>query len=146
TRASAEASRPGAGPVRVSARGWSNESLDAARERAREIAARTAARVAAGTRERLQYEYGERPLPEPVIRTIPDPDEGPPAVVTRNSYGALVLNAPSLMFVDVDRKAQPPAPRKSGIFASLFGKPAPPADPPPDPLLDSFRRVADRHA
>ncbi|MDP8981018.1 MAG: hypothetical protein M3O35_10550 [Acidobacteriota bacterium] len=85
--------------VRVVARGWSDESMDAARERAREIAQRTARAVADHPDQRNRYEYGDRPLPEPVVREF-----GPSAVVTRNGYGALVLNTDHLMFVDVDRE------------------------------------------
>ena len=75
-----------AGGIRVMVRGWSDESLEAAGARARENARRLAERLAAGRDGGNQYEYGERPLPEPVLRRFPA------AAVTRNGYGALVLN------------------------------------------------------
>jgi hypothetical protein len=149
TRASGEATRPGGDRVRASARGWSNDSVEAARDCAREIANRAAARIAAGRSERGQYEYGEHPLPEPVLQAFPNSEGTPGAVVTRNAYGALVLNASSLMFVDVDvdPKTQSHAAGRSlgGIFGSLFGKPSKPAPSPPDPFIDGFRKVAERH-
>ena len=49
------------------------------------------------------------------------------AVITRNSYGCLVLNTVRAMFVDIDL----PEPKPSGgLFKRLFGKsdPAPPVN------------------
>lgn len=85
--------------VRAVARGWSDESVDAARARAREIAGRVAQRILTHPGDRNQYQYGDRPLPEPVVREFSDA-----AKVTRNAYGALVLNTDNLMFVDIDRQ------------------------------------------
>jgi hypothetical protein len=142
TRASAEASTPGGERIRTTARGWSDDSIEAARDVARTLAARVAARLASGLTAKAQYEYGSRPLPEPVIRTFEAPSG---AVVTRNAYGALVLNTAGLMFVDVDGKTKAAPQRRGGIFGSLFGKPAAEVLPP-DPRLDGFRSIAERHA
>ena len=90
------------GQVGVTARGWSNESIEDARRVARELAQKVAERVASGPHIKKQYLYGDRPLPEPVIRELADG-----AVVTRNAYGSLVLNTRDLMFVDIDREDQP---------------------------------------
>jgi hypothetical protein len=154
TRGQGEAMDPNGERVRVVARGWSDESIDQARVRAAEIARRVAQRIVSHPGEKNQYDYGDRPLPEPVVREF-----GPAAVVTRNGYGALVLNADHLMFIDVDKEdIQPPASGGgggieevlSGIF-SLFGKQAPsipsaqPRQAPPT-VLDSIRRVAERHS
>jgi hypothetical protein len=145
TRASGEASGP-AGPVRVTARGWSNDSLEAAREVARATARRLAERLVSRRDPPKAYLYGERPLPEPVLREFPGAG-GPGAVVTRNGYGALVLNSAQLMFVDIDR--EDPAPSRaagdlvSGIL-SLFGKAAP--APPPaaaDGVVAGMKRVTE---
>jgi hypothetical protein len=93
------------GHMRAEARGWSNQSLDEARAVARQTAGRIAQRLAAGDIPKNQYLYGDRPLPEPVVREFVDASEtGPRAVVTRNVYGALVLNTRDLMFVDIDRE------------------------------------------
>ena len=92
------------GPVTAVARGWSNASIEDARQVARDLAQRVASRLASGLDNRKQYSYGDRPLPEPVVREMA---EG--AVVTRNSYGSLVLNTSDLMFIDIDRDDQPAA-------------------------------------
>jgi len=143
-RGEGEAVDPKGNRVRYAARGWSDESVDAARDRAREIAQRVAARIVADPTKRNQYEYGDRPLPEPVIQKIGD------SIVTRNGYGALVLNTDNLMFVDVDREE--PAPLSaaglesiiSSVF-SLFSKPTPPV-PKADPVMDSIGSVVERHS
>src|SRR4051812_21403723 len=88
-----EAARDDGSRLRVVSRGWSNESLEAAGRRARETAGKLAAALASGQIDRSHYLYGERPLPEPIVREFPG------AVVTRNSYGSLVLNADKLMFI-----------------------------------------------
>src|SRR5205085_11212584 len=87
--------------IRTVARGWSDESIDGARAKAREIAGRVAERVATGFARHEQYQYGDRPLPEPVLGFFPG------AAITRNAYGALVLNADEMMFVDIDRQGFP---------------------------------------
>jgi hypothetical protein len=87
------------GYIEVVARGWSDESFDAARACAVSVARRVAERLIANPAERNHYQYGDRPLPEPLIRQF-----DLSSVVTRNVYGALVLNVDHLMFVDIDRE------------------------------------------
>lgn len=116
TRETGEATGRDGQRIRMTARGWSNDSMEAARAVAREIAQR----LAQGnfpTRDK-QYLYGDRPLPEPVLRDFFS------AVVTRNIYGAEVLNTRDLMFVDIDQPEQRPSPIVSGIRA-LFGRSTP---------------------
>ena len=137
---SGEAVRNDGSRLRVVSRGWSNESLAAAGQRARETAGKLAAALAAGQIERSHYLYGERPLPEPILREFQD------AVVTRNSYGALVLNANKLMFIDID-KDDAPAQAEGNILSSvmsLFGKAAP-APPRQSKAVDEIQRVAERN-
>src|ERR1051326_229399 len=93
---------------------------------------RVAERLNSGVTQGGAYLYGERPLPEPVLRELPR------AIVTRNSYGALVLNTDRMMFVDVDRKSAPKS--AGGFFGSLFGKPAPTG---PDPAIEAMKTVVD---
>lgn len=126
-------------------------------EQARLVAAQNARRVAqrilSHPEQRNQYDY-DRPLAEPVIRKFSDA-----AIVTRNSYGSLVLNADNLMFIDVDKEdGHAPAPAStsggldevlSGIF-SLFGQKAPSFSLPqqcqaPPNVLDGIRQVVERH-
>lgn len=80
--------------------GWSFETLAEAKAHATEKAKRIFDYLKNGqTLDR--YEYGERHLCEEIINRIEiDGDEV--AIITRNRYGALVLNAASVMFVDVD--------------------------------------------
>jgi hypothetical protein len=90
--------------VQTSARGWSDESIDAAKAKAREVAYRVAERVV-NQEGKERYPYGDRPIPEPVLKQF----AGGVAAVTRNAYGALILNTDDLMFVDIDRdEGRPP--------------------------------------
>ena len=82
--------------------GWSDESQAAAQAMADQRAQETMARLLAGEnllrREpKVSYNGAEGvPIREEVIRR-----EGE-AVITRNSYGALCLNHPSVLFADID--------------------------------------------
>jgi hypothetical protein len=133
TRAQAEFPGPNDEPLQISARGWSDESLHSARNKALEIACRVAERIRVGFVKQARYPYGERPLPEPVIQEFSG------AVLTRNAYGALVLNTDQMMFVDVDRKAA--RSRFGGMLSSLFGK----STPAPDPVLDELAQITRLH-
>jgi hypothetical protein len=152
TRQAGEARGADGELIRVVARGWSNDSLAAATEVARENARRVAQRLASDPGESKQYGYGDRPLPEPLVREFRDTTETPNAVITRNSYGSLVMNARDLMFVDIDREniqhvgaiAQN---LMSSVF-SLFSKPAAtpvPAPQPGDAVVDGIQKVAARN-
>jgi len=104
---------------------WSDSSLDEAAALAQEAAHRLAERFAAGAKLRHGYGYPDRPFRERVLREIKTPGGEAAAVITRNSYGALVLNTARVMFVDVDL----PEPKSSmgGWLSKLFGKQEPPA-------------------
>jgi len=99
----------------------SNQSLDDARRKALEKLARWKERLS--SREHtLQDEYpyaldGE--IREELIEEIFDRDRNLIGAITRNRYGALVLNAPRVMYIDVDL---PPPPRKKrqGLLGRLF--------------------------
>lgn len=150
-RAPGEATGPDGRRVRTVARGWSNESLEAARELARTMARRIAERLASPQAEPRAYLYGERPLPEPILREFRGgAGDEPRAVVTRNVYGALVLNARDLMFVDIDRAGTPSAAAPvAGMLSglrSLFGQAAPPPPPPENGVVAAIQRVAEANA
>src|SRR5678816_4754768 len=99
--ASASAAR---GSKPFSAWRWSNVSMAEAQAVA-EKAARELAERFARTGQWPQHEYGyldDRPVREPVLREIKDESGQLAAVVTRNGYGATVLNCARAMFLDVD--------------------------------------------
>jgi hypothetical protein len=104
----------------VAAWGWSNESVAQARILGEQIAGRLAARFARGDRRRLpRYEYGNRPLREEILREFRRDGSAPHGIITRNSYGCLVLNTPTLLFVDVDLGEE-----SEGLLARLFARKA----------------------
>jgi len=103
---------------------WSAHSLGEAQSLAQDAARKLAERFAAGDTFRNRYPYADRPLREPVLRELKSSSGEVAAVITRNSYGCLVLNTARVMFVDVDL----PEPKVSvgGLLKKLFGKPEPP--------------------
>lgn len=96
-----------------SAWGWSFKSLSEAQQKAAERASRALERLSSGSRPE-RYGYLEAPLREEIIETLGSERE-PVAVVTRNRYGALVLNAARVCFVDIDF----PASKPTGFLHSL---------------------------
>lgn len=107
--------------------GWSDVSLAAAQAAARERAAKVDALLRGSARpDRAAEYYPGQPMREPVLRELAGPDGGLAAVVTRNTYGADILNAADALFVDVDL----PEPAQPGLLARLFGAKAPPPGQP----------------
>ncbi|HTR51040.1 MAG TPA: hypothetical protein VMJ10_10070 [Kofleriaceae bacterium] len=74
---------------------WSDASREDAQQQADARAAELARLFASG-KPFDRYIYGDRPLREEVVY------EAASAVVTRNLYGALVLNTERAMFIDID--------------------------------------------
>jgi hypothetical protein len=102
----------------VTAWGWSDESLAHAQSVAKERLARILDWLSSGGTPQMQrYGYPDRPMREEVLKEFRAFDRTLSGAVTRNSYGCLVLNTASLMFVDVDE----PAPKGQGLFAGWFG-------------------------
>lgn len=64
------------------------------------------------------YAYGQRPLREEIVQVL----EANVAIITRNLYGALVLNSSNAMFIDVD--FAPASGSSGGLFRRMFGKAA----------------------
>jgi len=147
TRANAQATYRNGKQFQVAARGWSDESLEAAYACALDIARKVADAVASGPASKRRYPYADRPLPEPLIQQLGTAGSSAAAIVTRNSYGALVLNTDQLMFVDVDRpEVQGGAPAIGGLFSGLFGKPKVQAQPVDDSAtLNAMNDVVQRH-
>ncbi len=96
--------------------GFSNVSLDDALRVAEERANRIAARVASASPIE-QYDYLAGPLREEVIEELAY-DGNLEAAITRNAYGALILNTAHVLFADIDL----PHPPFFEWFLSLFRK------------------------
>lgn len=114
---------------------WSERSFEEAKSLADARAAGLLNRVTMGDVDSFErYPYGVRPMREEIVQTLSGRKGEEIAIVTRNGYGALVLNSARAMFMDIDlideweemekRKAQQP-----GFFARLFGTKKPPQDP-----------------
>ncbi|MEL6431481.1 MAG: hypothetical protein AAFR54_20075, partial [Planctomycetota bacterium] len=100
--------------------GWSSASEAEATAHAEHRAAEAAAAIEAGQavepRERKVPYNGADGLP--IREEILEEDEDGRFVVTRNSYGAHCLNAPSLLIADVDFDAPSPPAAVSCLLAS----------------------------
>jgi hypothetical protein len=77
--------------------GWSQNSVAEAAALARRRLTEASSRIARGMLDKEAYFYAKTPLREQIVKVMDA------AVVTRNRYGALVLNAPRVPFIDVDR-------------------------------------------
>jgi len=95
------ATRPDGRTIRLTGWGWSSRDPEEAVRHAQERVDRMIARVARGEALPDRYPYGVRALREEIIEEIAS-SANAPAVVTRNTYGSLVINAASVMFIDVD--------------------------------------------
>jgi hypothetical protein len=103
---------------------WSNISLADAQSNADARALELARKLR--TRAPLdRYAYGDRPLREEIVQTIPGAAGSDAAVVTRNLYGALVLNAARAMFIDVDFADHHASAPAGGLLRRLFAKKLP---------------------
>jgi hypothetical protein len=80
---------------------WSDHSLEDAKREAQRAVDQIAGKVRRS--ERLdRYSYGKRPLREEIIDFIANRNGERLAIITRNGYGALILNTAQVMFVDID--------------------------------------------
>jgi hypothetical protein len=100
--------------------GWSFESLAGAMEKAVARAKKAFQCFMAGKRRGGRYEYLDFPMREEVVDTV-EAGGREVAVITRNHYGALVLNTSSVAFADIDF----PRPKSRGFWdaiVSIFSK------------------------
>lgn len=122
--------------------GFSDEGSEDARARARDRARVIAERFQSG--EQLEhYGYPDRPVREPILQSIPAASGRPTGVITRNSYGCMVLNAEEMFIADIDLQPIHNQQPRSGILRRLFGagnqaEPKPDEDPQ---LVAAVRRV-----
>jgi len=139
-----EDGREVASRIGYTALGWSDRSDAEAREHALTRARRFAAwHQAVGTpREHdIESDYYERPMREPVVEQHDDGDT-PTAVITRNSYGAYVLNTAVAAFIDIDDDVRPPSLLRA--IGKLFRRRDPVATPPIEDNADPRPPVACR--
>lgn len=87
-------------PWSVRCHGGSNVSVEDAVQKAAEIAERAAAGLRTGTTPDF-YAYADRPLREEVLEEFTNASDVF-AVVTRNSYGSMILNCAQALFADID--------------------------------------------
>jgi hypothetical protein len=104
-RREGDVQHPDGRSLRLFAWGWSESSTSDADSRAGERFRSLEQRVSQGLDLPRGYAYGDRPVREQIVEEISGPDGQPDALLTRNSYGSLVLNAARSMFVDVDAAA-----------------------------------------
>jgi hypothetical protein len=124
----------------VAAWGWSDVSAEEATLHAQARLQRVLQALANHRVEELQrYPYeSDDVICEEVVQRISDAEQEI-AVITRNAYGALVINARHMMFIDIDF---PAIPRQSWL-SKLF------RTPPVDPLtvqLQTLERIKDWQA
>ncbi|UFU03797.1 hypothetical protein LQF12_04075 [Ruania suaedae] len=105
--------------------GWSTTSLAHAAQVAQQRWAQVAAAVRAGRELHTQWYYPRIPLREEVLQEIHAPDGTLTAAITRNRYGAEVLNTDAVLIADVDlpqpaRTRRSPRRSGSGPLAGLF--------------------------
>jgi hypothetical protein len=100
---------------------WSDVSVSDAQRKADDRVREVTDKVRAG-QELNRYDYGERPLREEIAQGVTNAAGSEVALVTRNVYGALVLNAANAMFIDIDFADQSTTASAGGGFSWGFGK------------------------
>jgi hypothetical protein len=110
--------------LNVVAWGWGDDDATARREAAGRLQ-RLLERIRRGDPFPRGYEYGSRPVREEILQRFDaESVEEPLAVVTRNRYGALVLNTTRLLFLDVDLPTVTLRQRLRRLFSARSSDPA----------------------
>ncbi len=118
----------------------SNESLEDAAQRANAKAGRMADAIERGS-QFSDYGYDDRPVREEIVQEIRN-GESVTAVITRNSYGALVLNTERVMFVDIDLPVKSlPRPTLREFWNRLLRKPTPAPRQSDEPLIEQIKSM-----
>lgn len=117
---------------------WSDVSTDDAAQLAEARVKELIDKVSRG--ETLnRYSYGERPLREETIQGIAGDQNKELGIITRNAYGALVLNSVQAMFIDIDFDPEGAATQLSAQIRKLTGKSTPSQE---DREVDNIRQWA----
>lgn len=102
TKVTAEARFPDGRTKPVSVWGWGEDEFRA-KAKGSERLQRVLERVLRGGPFPERYAYGKRPVREEILQSIDGKSKDEPSgLVTRNGYGAQVLNTAQLLFLDVD--------------------------------------------
>lgn len=105
--------------------GWSSISLEDAARHAQQRFNEFATKVSGGPVPEDFYAYGRSPIREQWLEELHDNAGDTLGVLTRNVYGAVILNTSDVMFLDIDLPHQ----WNTGLVGRLFGrKPQDPAD------------------
>ncbi|HXI21030.1 MAG TPA: hypothetical protein VNH46_08100 [Gemmatimonadales bacterium] len=121
-RAEGTASPPGRKkPYRLRSWGCSPLSTEQAQADAKARLESWIRRLEAGQEPGGHYAYGRSVLREALLHELPGPGDEPLAIVTRNRYGCLVLNAAQTLFLDVDL---PPDTLLGRVWSLLRGRTA----------------------
>lgn len=104
--------------LEASGYGWSDRSIEEAKENAIEKVRVIFRRLR--SKETLErYGYPRGVMREEVIERF-DSEQGEEAVISRNRYGALVLNASKTMFVDIDDEQEKSQKPQVGFFEPIL--------------------------
>jgi hypothetical protein len=117
TKATGSAKHPQSGEMPVTAWGFGEDAATARTEAASRLK-RLIERITRGEPFPDRYTYGAgRPPREEILRVIGDA-QPPAAVITRNAYGAQVLNTARVLFLDIDV----PAPTLFDKLLQMIGR------------------------
>jgi hypothetical protein len=127
--------RPDDIPYRL--RGWGGSNIDVAEaEQAAEMRLALLKEKVLFTKGQLKaaalYEYGSGVIREEWLQLLAGTEDAPEAVVTRNRYGAPVLNARSLAMIDID------LPEHASRGLAFWKK-------PPDPAEEALAKLREWH-
>jgi len=128
--------KPDAVPYRLRGWGGSNRDVAEAEQNAEIRLAWLKEQVqftARGPKFANTYEYGSGVIREEWLQLLAGSEDAPEAVVTRNRYGAPVLNARALAMIDIDLPEEPPA------RGFAFWK------RPPDPAEEALAKLRNWH-
>jgi hypothetical protein len=129
----------------VSARGWSDNSFEEAEQNAQLRLERILSALKSNRKDALRRSYQyviDNTICEFVIDQVLDEANGAQlGVISRNAYGALVLNTPRLMMVDIDCAE---AKRNTGLLGLLFGK-KPAGLKPEEDRIERLRQWQQQH-
>lgn len=102
SKASGDCQTPDGRRFPVSIWGWGDDPATAKREAAKRLQ-KMLEKIGRGDPWPDRYAYGNRPLREEILQVFESETPGQPAaILSRNGYGAQVLNTAQLLFLDID--------------------------------------------